>query len=158
MKTILYGRSGKWVRRVALLLLDLGLVFIAAYISLLLRFDGINRAQYGYLVQCMPAIMAIYAAYSLLSGVYDIIWRYAAAPELFRLAAAYAVAGIATLVVENLLHWHISRPVLVLTPIILLFMVIASRLAWRWLRELVRRNGIRRKARILIVGAGEGGA
>ena len=56
MKTILYGRSGKWVRRVALILLDMAFVFIAVYVSLLLRFDGhITRLQYGYTMQWMPA-------------------------------------------------------------------------------------------------------
>jgi len=159
MKSILYGRSGKWVRRGLLLLLDLCFVFLAAYISLLLRFDGrFPRQQFDYTVQCMPVIMAIYAMCSILSGLYDMMWRFAGGPEFFRLTIAYGAAGVATLVVESLLHWHISRPVLVMTPIIMLILVVASRFAWRWLREVTSRDGSKRKARILIVGAGEGGA
>ena len=159
MKSILYGRSGKWVRRGLLILLDLCFVFISAYLAMLLRFDGrIPQLQYAHVTRALPIIMVIYAACSILCGVYDVIWRFAGGPEFFRLAAGYAAAGVATLVVENALHWHISRPVLMLTPILMLILVVASRFTWRWLRGTFSRDGGKRRARILIVGAGEGGA
>ena len=142
MKSILYGRSGKWVRRALWFLLDLCFVFLAAYAALLLRFDG-----------AVP-----HAASSILSGVYDMIWRYAGGPEFFRLGAAYAAAGLITLLLSKLCNWGISRPVLVMTAMIMLILVVASRFGWRWLRNALSRGGRKRQTRILIVGAGEGGA
>lgn len=159
MKSLFYGRSGKWIRRVALILLDLVFVFVAAYLSLLLRFDGrITKLQYGYVTRWMPAIMAVYAACSILGGVYDMMWRYAGAPEFFRLAVAYGASCLITLLLNTLINWHISRPVLVMTAIIMLILVVSSRFAWRWLRSAFSRDGRKGQTRILIVGAGEGGA
>ena len=37
MKSILYGRSGKWIRRIGQFLVDLCLVCLSAYAALLLR-------------------------------------------------------------------------------------------------------------------------
>ncbi len=159
MKSILYGRSGKWVRRGLLILLDLCFVFLSAYIAMLLRFDGrIPPMQRAHVMRALPIIMVIYAACSILCGVYDVMWRFAGGQEFFRLTVGYAAAGVATLVVENALHWHISRPVLMMTPILMLILVVASRFTWRWLRATFSRDGGKRRARILIVGAGEGGA
>ena len=159
MKSILYGRSGKWVRRGLLILLDLCFVFLSAYIAMLLRFDGrIPPMQRAHVMRALPVIMVIYAACSILCGVYDVMWRFAGGQEFFRLTVGYAAAGVATLVVENALHWHISRPVLMMTPILMLILVVASRFTWRWLRATFSRDGGKRRARILIVGAGEGGA
>ncbi len=159
MKSILYGRSGKQVRRALLILLDLGIVFLSAYLALLLRFDGrIPRLQYTHILEGMPVIMVVYAVCSVLCGVYDVMWRFAAGPEFLRLAVGYAIAGMISLLLNNIINWHISRPVLVLTAILMLILVIASRFIWRWLRAAFSRDGHQRQTRILIVGAGEAGA
>ena len=159
MKSILYGRSGKWVRRIALILLDLFFVWLSAYIALQLRFDGrAPRLQYEHVLEGLPVIMFVYAACSILCGVYDVMWRFAGGQEFFRLTAGYAAAGILSLLLNNIINWHISRPVLVITSIIMLILVVASRFIWRWARGMVNREGSKLQTRILIVGAGEGGA
>ena len=159
MKSILYGKSGKWVRRALLFLADLGFVCLSVYLALLLRFDGrISRLQFARAVNAIPYIMAVYGACGILFGIYEMLWRFAAGPEFFRLSMAYATAGLITLLLNQLPGWHISRPVLVMTAMIMLILVAASRLTWRWLRNALSSDGKRRQARILIVGAGEGGA
>ena len=159
MKSILYGRSGKWVRRVLQFLLDLCLLLLSLYIAQLLRFDGrIPRSQQLYIIRSMPVILLVYAACSVIFGVYDVIWRFASGPEFLRLAVGYATAGVVTLLLNQVLNWHVSRPVLVMTAILMLILVIASRFTWRWLRGLFSRDDRKRQTRILIVGAGEGGA
>ena len=158
MKTILYGRSGKWVRRAALFVVDLGFVWLSAYAAMLLRFNWtIPPLQYAHTMARMPVIMFIYAAAGVLFGLYEIIWRYAGGPEFFRLGSAYAISSLITLVLEHVLGWGISNPVLVMTAMIMMILVVASRFTWRWLRDTFG-GGNRRKVRILIVGAGEGGA
>ena len=95
MKSILYGRSGKWVRRALLFLMDLGFVCLSAYLALLLRFDGaISKLQFARTMNAIPFIMAIYAACGVLFGIYDMLWRFASGPEFFRLSMAYATAGL----------------------------------------------------------------
>ncbi len=159
MKSLFYGRSGKWIRRGALILLDMAFVFLAVYCSMLLRFDGhITKMQYGYTMRWMPAIIAVYAICSVAGGVYDMMWRYAGGPEFFRLAMVYGASCLITLLLNTVINWHISRPVLVMTAIIMLILVVSSRFIWRWLRGAFTRDGKKRQTRILIVGAGEGGA
>ncbi|MBQ3425465.1 MAG: polysaccharide biosynthesis protein [Clostridia bacterium] len=159
MKSILYGRSGKQVRRIGLILVDLCFAAVSVYLAMQLRFDGaIPRLQYGYVSRWLPAIIAIYGLSGILCGVYDMMWRFAGGPELFRLGAGYAAAATVTLVLNSVFNLHISRPVLVMTAIIMLILVVSSRFMWRWLRGLLARGGSKRQTRILIVGAGEGGA
>ena len=159
MKSLLYGKSGKWIRRGALMIVDLCMVCLSLYLSLLLRFDGaVPLLQVRNIRRGLVWILAIYETCGVLSGVYDVIWRYATAQDLFRLTTGYAAAGILTLLLNMIINWHISRPVLVMTAIIMLILVVISRFTWRWVRTALSRDGRKRKARILIVGAGEGGA
>ena len=159
MHSILSGRSGKWIRRVALILTDMVFVFVAVWCSMMLRFDGrIPKLQYGYVMQWLPAIIAVYAICGILGGVYVMMWRYAGGPEFFRLTIIYGASCLITLLLNLLINWHISRPVLVMTAIIMLILVVSSRFIWRWIRDAVSSKGHKRQTRILIVGAGEGGA
>ena len=159
MKSILYGRSGKWIRRGVLFLLDLFFVFLSVQAALLLRFEGVvSRSQYALTMRALPIIMVVYAACSVLCGLYEMIWRYASGPEFLRLAAAYAASGLVTLLMNHLLRWHVSRAMLMMTAMIMLILVVASRFTWKWLRGVFSGGGGRRQTRILIVGAGEGGA
>ncbi len=158
MKSILYGRSGKWIRRIGQFLVDLCLVCLSAYAALLLRFDGqITPLQLRHTIDALPIILMIYSMAGISFGLYEMIWRFAGGPEFFRLASAYAISGLITLMLNHFLQWGISRPVLVMTAMITLILVVASRLTWRWLRTALG-NGRQRQTRILIVGAGEGGA
>ena len=159
MKAIFYGSTGKWVRRGVLFVVDLLLVFLALQLAVQMRYDGaVSRRMYGRIMGVTPFIMLCYAACSVVGGVYDMIWRYASGREILRLAAVYAVAGALTLALNRALGWTVSRPILGMTAILMLVMVVAVRFTWKQLREnLVHRKQARR-ARILIVGAGEGGA
>ena len=158
MKSILYGRSGKWIRRALLFLLDLFFVYLSVRAALLLRFEGVvSRSQLAWSMKALPLIMAVYAACSVLCGLYEMIWRFASGPEFLRLGAAYAASGLITLLMNHLLRWHMSRTVLVMTAMIMLILVVASRFMWKWLRGALS-GGVGRQTRILIVGAGEGGA
>ena len=85
MKSILYGRSGKWIRRGALFLVDLCFVYLSMLAALLLRFDGkLPHQQHSMVVAALPWVMFVYSVAGILSGLYDIIWMYAGGPELTR--------------------------------------------------------------------------
>ena len=86
------------------------------------------------------------------------IWRYAGAAEFARLAVVYLISTAAILALNRLAAWRISRPILAMTGVIALLAVAVSRFSWKLLREFFRaRQNADGSARILIVGAGEGG-
>ena len=159
MKQFFYGRTGKWVRRLLLFLLDMLFVCFSLQLAIAMRYEGaVSASMYGRLMGLLPEIIAVYAAVSIIGGVYDMIWRYAGAAEIMRLALVYALAAGATLLLNRIVPWYVSRPVLVMTGMCMMLLVSAARFAYKLLREFFRaRNSGENSDRILIVGAGEGG-
>ena len=159
MKGIFYGRTGKWVRRCLLFLMDMLFVYLSVQIAVLMRYDGkVSTSMYAQIMRLTPEILGVYAVCSLIGGVYDMIWRYAGAGEVIRLALVYAVSAGLTLLLNRVVPWRISRPILMMTGLWMLVLVAASRFAWKLLREFVRsKQSGEQTRRVLIVGAGEGG-
>lgn len=159
MKQFFYGRTGKWVRRLLLFLLDMLFVCFSLQLAIAMRYEGaVSASMYGRLMGLLPEIIAVYAAVSIIGGVYDMIWRYAGAAEIMRLALVYALAAGVTLLLNRIVPWYVSRPVLVMTGMCMMLLVSAARFAYKLLREFFRaRNSGENSDRILIVGAGEGG-
>ncbi len=159
MKSLFYGKTGKWLRRGLQLAVDLLLLYLAIQLAVYMRYDGnVGRRMYGQIMKLVPVIMAVYVACSIVGGVYDMIWRYASGREIMRLTVVYAIAGATTLVLNQLVPWHISRPILGMIALIMMVLMVAERFIWKRLRELVSGSGRTSRKRILIVGAGEGGA
>ena len=159
MKSLFYGKSGKWLRRGLQLLLDLLLVYAAVQLAIYMRYDGnVSRRMYGHIMDITPVVLAVYGLCSIAGGVYEMIWRYAAGREIFRMALVYAVGTLATLLLNQLVPWHISRPVLVMAGMIAVVLVVAQRYFWKRLLDLLSGGAKAGRKRILIVGAGEGGA
>lgn len=159
MKQFFYGRTGKWVRRLLLFLLDMLFVCFSLHLAIAMRYEGaVSASMYGRLMSLLPEIIAVYAAVSIIGGVYDMIWRYAGAAEIMRLVLVYALAAGVTLLLNRIVPWYVSRPVLVMTGMCMMLLVSAARFAYKLLREFFRaRNSGENSDRILIVGAGEGG-
>ncbi len=159
MKQFFYGRTGKWVRRLLLFLLDMLFVCFSLHLAIAMRYEGaVSASMYARLMSLLPEIIAVYAAVSIIGGVYDMIWRYAGAAEIMRLALVYALAAGVTLLLNRIVPWYVSRPVLVMTGMCMMLLVSAARFAYKLLREFFRaRNSGENSDRILIVGAGEGG-
>ena len=164
MKKVIYGHSGRWVRRCILFLLDLVIVLVAFHAAIMLRYEGgVSAGKYKRLMEIFPQLLGAYALCAIGGGVYDMIWRYASATELIRLTAVYAGATAVTLALNRLAAWRVSRPVLVMTGMCVLLLVAVSRFSWKYIRERFRARRFRanhageKNSRILIVGAGEGG-
>ena len=124
-----------------------------------MRYDGhASASMYAQIMRLTPEILGVYAVCSLIGGVYEMIWRYAGAAEVIRLALVYMVSSGLTLLLNRIVPWRISRPILMMTGLCMLVLVAASRFSWKLLREFVRskRSGEQTR-RVLIVGAGEGG-
>ena len=159
MDSILKGHAGKWIRRCVLFILDLCLIYLSLRVAILMRYENhVSAGTLKNIYSAVPQLLLVFGACSIVGGVYDMIWRYAGAAEFARLAVVYLISTAAILALNRLATWRISRPILAMTGVIALLAVAVSRFSWKLLREFLRaRQNADGSARILIVGAGEGG-
>ncbi len=159
MNKVIHSRGGRWLRRISLFILDMVLVFLSFQIAILLRYDGgASASMSARLMRVFPQIMLVYALASIIGGVYDLIWRYAGGSEIMRLAVVYAASVLITLLLNQVVGWRVSRPILVMTGMCELVLVSTTRFLYKRFREMwISRRKKQNNSRILIVGAGEGG-
>lgn len=146
-----------------LLLADVPLVWIAALMAFVLRFD-LRFSAYGeeFLVFAAAATvikpLVFYAA-----GVYGRYWRYASVPDLVTLLIAATVASIAILITLIVALWSglvpsFSRAVVFTDWLLTLALVGGLRASVRLLAESQRgSSGVTAREAVLIAGAGEAG-
>lgn len=148
------------VRRITLMLLDLALIYIAVILAVQLRYDGaISGYMKNKLSQRLPLLIAIYTLCLILGGHYQMVWRFAGAREALRLMGICMVATGAVLLCNRFLSWKMARSLFALIGICEFLLVAGSRFAWRAVREtFLSYRSDAAKNRILIVGAGVGGA
>ena len=159
---------GKWlgnsnsvrIRRCVLILLDLALFYIAVELAVVLRYDGaISPYMRARLDQRIPLLMVFYTGALLVGGVYQMMWRYAGAHELFRLMFLCVAATGVVLLLNRVFAWRMPRSLFALIGVFEFLLVGASRFGWKVCREAYyNRHGDADQNRVLIVGAGEGGA
>ena len=148
------------IRRCVLILLDLALLYIAIELAVVLRYDGaISPAMRIKLDQRIPLLMVLYTGALMVGGVYHMMWRYAGGRELFRLMFLCAAATGVVLVCNRVFAWKMPRSLFSLIGIFDFLLVGGSRFGWKICREayFARRSDPEHN-RVLIVGAGEGGA
>lgn len=151
-----------WLRRALLFLLDAGLVVGAIMLSTALRYDGsITSKEYIYMAKklkpLLPWFVALYMVFLTVGGTYLSRWRYAGTKELVRLVTVCAMAAAVTIALNYILHWYISRMVLMVTGMLVAAMVGGSRLLWKICREAIVSHRKKTDKRVLIVGGGDSG-
>ncbi len=89
------------------------------------------------MLDALPWVVSTQGLTFLAFGLYRGIWRYASLPDLKRLVATVAVAGLASPAVVLLSHPGVVLPrsVLLLDPVLLLLLMGGSRLAYRAWKE-----------------------
>lgn len=148
-------------RDVPLALLDLGVVFTAYLVPLVVRFGGAVPSAYWRAfwvfagVACLLHLLSNY-----LFGLYGQMWRFASVLEARRVLLAGAVAG-SVLVTADLVAFGRSRPL----PLSVVGLgAVLSVVAFGAVRFQARLFGFRRReavgtaTRVLVAGAGEAGA
>ena len=160
MKNLLGNSNSLRIRRCVLILLDLALLYIAVELAVVLRYDGaISPAMRVKLDQRIPLLMVLYTGALIVGGVYHMMWRYAGGRELFRLMFLCAAATAVVLICNRVFAWKMPRSLFSLIGIFDFLLVGASRFGWKILREAYyARRSDPEHNRVLIVGAGEGGA
>ena len=160
MKNLLGNSNSLRIRRCVLILLDLALLYIAVELAVVLRYDGaISPSMRMKLDQRIPLLMVLYTGALIVGGVYHMMWRYAGGRELFRLMFLCAAATGAVLICNRVFAWKMPRSLFSLIGIFDFLLVGGSRFGWKICREayFARRSDPEHN-RVLIVGAGEGGA
>ena len=148
------------VRRITLMLLDLALLYIAVKLAVFLRYEGrLGSYMAARLEMRLPLLIGIYTVCLILGGTYQMVWRFAGVREVFRVACTCLVATAVVLFLNRMFSWRMARSLFALIGLCECLLVLGSRFVWRALREAFQTyRAESAKNRILIVGAGEGGA
>jgi len=147
-------------RRVAEVILDVCLVSLAYYLAYPVRFD--NQLAQVYLplfLQSLPIVLGVQMVAFFVVGVYRGVWRLFGLMDAVVMAKGVALGtvGIVLTLLYLFRFTDYSRGVFIIYAALLLLMHVGSRASFRLISEFARR---RRGSgdRLLIYGAGEGGA
>ena len=149
-------------RRVFEVLLDVVLMTLAYYCAFLLRWDGnLPQEQAAIFLTTLPLVIIIQISFFLFGGVYRGLWRYIGITDFLTIARAVIAGGAVSMLVVFAEYWFRgpSRAVALLSILLLLVFVSASRLSFRVLPALIvgRRKLDPDAKPVLIYGAGDGG-
>ena len=111
---------------------------IAWSLAYLFRFNfEIPFVYLASLEEILPWVVPIHAAAFLFFGLYRGLWHYASLPDLRRILFAVSASAAAVPLVLYMLQILVGVPrtVLILAPILLLFIMGSSRLAYRFWKE-----------------------
>ncbi|HCZ05755.1 MAG TPA: polysaccharide biosynthesis protein [Thermotogae bacterium] len=145
-------------RKLLLFLIDLSLTLTAGLAALFFRF-GFDRFS---IVKYLPPVIvgvAIYALSYLFNGIYRVVWAYADAKDMFRIARAVFLAYLVHVTTFYIYRGAVlPRSVGAMMALASLVLLIGSRLFWAWSRSReASKRGIPSQKSVMIIGAGEAG-
>jgi UDP-GlcNAc:undecaprenyl-phosphate GlcNAc-1-phosphate transferase len=147
-------------RRMFEVVLDMCLVSFAYWASYFLRYEGAGFSDYfPIFLDTLPVALAAQVLSYFAFGVYRGVWRYTSVADLITHFKAVTAGVVATIVVTVFLYRfdNFSRSVFVSFWGISLLFLAGSRLSFRMIAEMVRRNAVPDGKRVLIYGAGDKG-
>jgi FlaA1/EpsC-like NDP-sugar epimerase len=152
------GCGVSW-RRLVAFLHDVLAAGVAWALAFWLRFNlELPEIFWEVMLERMPWAMAIYAVVFWALGLYRGMWRYASLPDLQRIMAAVGVGALAVPALFALVRagYPVPRSVYLLTPVLLILAMGASRLGYRAWREgrLTLPGGSKDGMPVLVLGAG----
>ena len=147
------------IRTVIAFVHDIAATVVAWGLAYLFRFNfEIPPSYLKSLWEMLPWVIPIHAAAFLWFGLYRGLWHYASLPDLRRILLAVLTSAAAVPLVLFMLQILAGTPrtVLLLAPILLLFIMGGSRLAYRLWKEH-RLYGLRKIEGnlVLVLGAGD---
>lgn len=152
-------------RRIALMLLDCGLIVFCYWLAVMLRFDSGEAYQRAEVLRAMAPMLyyalPIYMIVFWFGGLYEIMWEYAGMRDLARLTC---LSGLATGLIMLFDLFYRSRPisgaVLIFGAVFNTAAIAGVRFLWRFIKTVrgVRAHRQENRTPLLIVGAGNAGA
>jgi UDP-GlcNAc:undecaprenyl-phosphate GlcNAc-1-phosphate transferase len=147
--------------RILEVLLDASLAMISLMAAFLLRFDGNVPDHVAMdMIRVFPIVIALKVVMLLASGAYEGIWRHVSLHDLVRLTRGTLAGSVAAIVVIAiwLRFGSISRGALIIDALLFTALVTGSRVSFRVLRMLLSSRRAPAAKRVLLWGAGDGGA
>ena len=147
-------------RRLVEVFLDAGLITLAYYLAYILTLGPIQEnANWSLFLATVPLLIVIKLFAFLAAGVYRGIWRYTSVGDLITFAKGVLLGSVMSAMAMLFINRfaNLSRAVFIIDFIVLLFLILASRLGFRVIRELLPTAHISEGRRVLIYGAGDGG-
>ncbi len=155
--------GGTWLykRQVAEMVMDLTLVCVGLLSAYLLRFEGsLERRFVEQFGAILPWVVSIKLATLFAMGVYRSIWRYMGPSDMIRLGLASSVgSGLSALCVHVVFRAEGGAPfgVFLIDWLVVTVLLIAARMSFVLIRDVLSRFRRRDLVRVLIVGAGDTG-
>jgi FlaA1/EpsC-like NDP-sugar epimerase len=146
-------------RQLLLIMLDIFLVNIAAYLPLYFRYEfSIEKIKVEYLeyVTRYTAVQTILMLVIFsLCHLYSSLWKYAGIDEMTNIVYSCSLGTILHFIGMRLLKMNMPRSYYPLELIFLTMLIGASRFAYRVLRSFGNGTGGDSKKKIMVIGAGE---
>ncbi len=147
-------------RRIFEVLLDTFLIAFSYYTSYVLLFGPLeHKGNWDLFVRSLPIVIVLKLFAFLAAGVYRGLWRYTGIADFITFTRG-VVLGTVLSVIGVLVAFrfqNFSRAVFIIDGLILLFLIVASRMAFRLIRELLPTPHQHDGRRVMIFGAGDGG-
>ena len=144
--------------KLKLLFIDAIILAVMPLAALLLRFEGVvPAAEFDIFRACLPWMVLLSLAVFYFYGMYHRIWHYARMRDLIAIVGAVTLSQAAIFILTVLLSIAIPRSVLIITWLLDLGAIGASRLMFKINLDLVTESKGARE-NLLIVGAGDAGA
>ena len=152
------------IRRIFLVSFDVISIIIAAYGSLLLRFNGPIESQYLHRVNILIGSMILIGlAIFITFRLYHSLWQFASIIELKNIIFASIMSAIANILICELTGNPLPRSCYFIYFLLLVLMVGGSRFIYRFIRLYAARHNIRGRKeqrpleKVMIIGAGVAG-
>lgn len=148
----------KQVKSIIYIVIDIILVILNVFLAFNLRFDGRIPTIYEPLIkEYLPIIIIIKILVFVIIGLYKVLWRYVSLSELTRVFVAAAIANFITASILMFQNPTFPRSIYVLCLILDALTIGGVRLVERVIGDIHLSGRVKRKKRILILGAGGAG-
>lgn len=146
-------------RQLLLVMLDLGLIAFAYYLSYRLRFDSKTFPFYFKIfLQSLPAVIACKFVAFFTMGIYRGIWRYMSTNDVFVCLKASSLATVLSIVAVTFTYRfeHFSKGIFVIDWFLITGFLLGTRGSFRFFIDTMKRKTLAGET-VLIYGAGRGG-
>lgn len=108
------------------------------------------------LISSAISLLIFHHTFAAVYGLYKKAWEYASVPELITIFKSVTLAIAATAIIQSILFQNMLVRILLVTWLLHLFLIVGSRLGWRFFRDTyyIKNKNLKRT---MIIGAGAAG-
>ena len=158
-------RIKKYIKQIALILLDIAFVYLAVSTGLFFRLEGNIPIRYWELVLIHGAFYAaVFIVLFFVFGLYKSLWEYAGSKEVLKISAACIIGTLVITFIESMIPERLPLSVPAIACLALILFIGGSRMSYRIIRRIYKKRHriftVRNSSekRIMIVGAGDAGS